>query len=602
MQLHRRPCFVRSAAMLLSGLVLASLVGLQSGCAGRTDADSQAARPSYTFTSRQAAADYLYLVYLDLAREGDMQGALAAITEVAALAPNPEVYSEAARMNWRLSRLAAAEDVLANGLAKFPGNRLLVQRMAETRFQQNDYDGAAAILGEYLAEHPDDADFRVKQANVFIEAERFPEALEALRPLEGDEVSAEVLYLRGRAASRLNENRRAIRLLQEATRKDPEFLLGWVELAYVYERMKDYVAAEETYEKVLQMEPGRGGRDILLRLVELNIKLNDPERALKLIRMGSGDSDGDSGGDSGGEFGGDSTVDTALRLEGARLLLDAGFHNQAMQLLSPMAEQPNPDPAVWFFMALAAYEGQQDAEQAIAYLERYPDTGPHIVNALSFKTNLLFDLGRLQEARTTVSTALKRFPDERQLYVVKSWILEDMGELDGARDVLLEGLARFPEDTDLLYRLGVVHEKAGRSEEAIEVMERIISLDPQHADALNFVGYMLAEQGRDLDRALVLVRTALQIKPGEGYILDSLAWVQFKRGQLDEAWESINQAVAVMDADPNLWEHYGDIATARGQLDEARTGYDRALKLLPPESDMAVSIRVKREQLETSGQ
>ncbi len=109
-------------------------------------------------------------------------------------------------------------------------------------------------------------------------------------------------------------------------------------------------------------------------------------------------------------------------------------------------------------------------------------------------------------------------------------------------------------------------------------MEQVLRAHPDHTNALNYVGYTLAEEGHDLDRALVLVQKASLLDPENGYILDSVAWVHFKMGQLKLAWENIGYAVDIINNDPTVWEHYGDIARALGKTKSARKGYNYSLK------------------------
>ena len=78
----------------------------------------------------------------------------------------------------------------------------------------------------------------------------------------------------------------------------------------------------------------------------------------------------------------------------------------------------------------------------------------------------------------------------------------------------------------------------------------------------------------------------MELEPDTDFILDSLAWVQYRRGELDDAWEQIQKALNASgkDApkDPAMLEHYGDIANAQGLKHEARTGWERALELDHP--------------------
>ena len=95
--------------------------------------------------------------------------------------------------------------------------------------------------------------------------------------------------------------------------------------------------------------------------------------------------------------------------------------------------------------------------------------------------------------------------------------------------MLQHALKEAPQNTALLFKLGAVLDTAGQRQESIATMKTIIRLDPKHASALNYLGYTYAEMGINLDQALELVHRALEIRPGDGYITDSLGWVYFKK-------------------------------------------------------------------------
>ena len=59
-------------------------------------------------------------------------------------------------------------------------------------------------------------------------------------------------------------------------------------------------------------------------------------------------------------------------------------------------------------------------------------------------------------------------------------------------------------------------------------MEKVLEIDPNNAEALNFIGYSYADRGINLDEAEKMIVRALEIKPDNGYMMDSLGWVYFK--------------------------------------------------------------------------
>ena len=129
---------------------------------------------------------------------------------------------------------------------------------------------------------------------------------------------------------------------------------------------------------------------------------------------------------------------------------------------------------------------------------------------------------------------------------------------------------------------GVAINGLGKKSESLELMEQLISRYPDYPEVLNFVGYCLIEDKRDIDRALSLIKRADSLIPNRAYIVDSLAWAFFAKGEIKKAWVEINRAVSLEDSnDPTIWEHYGDIAQAIGKKKDAKIGWEKAIKLQP---------------------
>jgi Tfp pilus assembly protein PilF len=110
-------------------------------------------------------------------------------------------------------------------------------------------------------------------------------------------------------------------------------------------------------------------------------------------------------------------------------------------------------------------------------------------------------------------------------------------------------------------------------------METVLDIDPQNADALNFIGYSYADRGIHLDRAEQMIIQALKIKPDNGYILDSLGWVHFKKNQYDSALKHLQRARQLLPDDANIMEHLGDVYLKIGQDKEAMDHYRNAVKI-----------------------
>jgi tetratricopeptide (TPR) repeat protein len=153
-----------------------------------------------------------------------------------------------------------------------------------------------------------------------------------------------------------------------------------------------------------------------------------------------------------------------------------------------------------------------------------------------------------------------------------------------AEKIIREGIALFPRNTDLHYALGMILEKVNRFEESIRSMEKVLALDPQNADALNFIGYSYADRGMRLDEAEQMIVQALKIKPDNGYILDSLGWVYFKKNKYAKALNELKRAHELLPDDPNVIEHLGDVYLKIGDNKKAVEYYQKAAKIDPKNS------------------
>lgn len=529
------------------------LAVLLSGCAAHRSMPAPQPLPM----SKDSAASYAYLVFLDAFKYGNMKVAEEAIGKVLEMHPTPEAYLEAAEFHWRMGGLDKAREVLKKGLENFPGDTFMTLRLSDVYLAEQRADSAATTLELYLQKHPDDAAIRLQLAKVYLEMHKYAQTLDVLKPIPAKQQSTMMYVLRAKANTRLGRTTKAVDLLKAALRKSPEDITMWAELAYIYELKKDYAAAEKTYSHILEL--GEHAAEIWLRLVNLNLKMNNPDKALDLTLKGPND--------------------TQFRLEAARMFILDGFHDQARQILDPMQSLENPPDTYHFLMALLALQGDDDPATALRHLEKIPDDSQLANRVLSYKAHLLFTLDRMDEAMAIVRQGMQRFPDNKDFYEIQSWIFEDRHDYGKAEEALQKALKKWPKDTDFLYHLGLIKDKQGQRAASLEIMERIIHLDPEHADALNYVGYVLADENRDLDRALVLVKAALKQKPDSGYILDSLAWVYHRLGRQAQAWEAISRAVSLQPViDPTMWEHYGDIALALKRTGDARKGYTRALK------------------------
>ncbi len=154
-----------------------------------------------------------------------------------------------------------------------------------------------------------------------------------------------------------------------------------------------------------------------------------------------------------------------------------------------------------------------------------------------------------------------------------------------AVDAYDEALARSPElqpyHWRLLYARGIALERANRWPRAEKDFLKALEFEPDQPFVLNYLGYSWVEQGKNLDEAQAMIRKAVELRPNDGYIVDSLGWVYYQLGNYEEAVRELERAVELRPEDPVINDHLGDAYWKVGRQLEARFQWKRALGLEP---------------------
>jgi Flp pilus assembly protein TadD len=100
-------------------------------------------------------------------------------------------------------------------------------------------------------------------------------------------------------------------------------------------------------------------------------------------------------------------------------------------------------------------------------------------------------------------------------------------------------------------------------------LRHLLQLRPDFAHAYNALGYSLADRNIRLQEAYQLIDHALTLAPDDGFIVDSMGWVQFRLGNLAKAREALTRAFA-LKADPDVAAHLGEVLWASGDHSGAR--------------------------------
>jgi tetratricopeptide (TPR) repeat protein len=246
-----------------------------------------------------------------------------------------------------------------------------------------------------------------------------------------------------------------------------------------------------------------------------------------------------------------------------------------------------------------------------------------------FQVNLamaLATLGRADEAVAAADAAVNLSDDEHRFRTrakVKVAVLRQVERYDQALaecQQLFKEYSRPEQIEDIRYEVSHIYSAARQFAKAEEQLRLILRDNPRHATACNDLGYILADQGKNLEEAEKLIRRAIELDREQKHVgtavepkdnaayLDSLGWVRFRRGDLREAREWLEKAVALPDGnDPVVWDHLGDVCFRLEDAARARAAWARAAELYESEKrrkpdDRYKEIKHKLRVLETHTQ
>lgn len=231
------------------------------------------------------------------------------------------------------------------------------------------------------------------------------------------------------------------------------------------------------------------------------------------------------------------------------------------------------------YMRLAEIaEQRKDFTAAQAWLGRIDDP-QEIISVQSRRAAILAREGKLEEARALIRALPEQDPaDARRKLSAEVQLLRDNKQYRLAYDLVKDALARSPLDVDLMYDLAMLAEKLDDLNEMERLLRLAIAAKPDFHHAYNALGYSLADRNIRLPEARQLVLKALEFAPGDPFISDSLAWVEFRSGNLPEALRILQQAFKDKP-DAEIAAHLGEVLWTMGDRAQALAVWKEGMAL-----------------------
>lgn len=271
--------------------------------------------------------------------------------------------------------------------------------------------------------------------------------------------------------------------------------------------------------------------------------------------------------------------DDELRFSLALVCLEGKSWDEAEGYLQELIERDSHVDSAHLNLGRIAEE-RNDREGALA---EYALVGPgnEYLPAQLRQADILISHGRGGEASKKLALARDAQPDYAiQLYLIEAETLAANNQSDRAWNTLQQALKQYPDDLNLLYSRAMLAEKRNDLEQMERDLRTIIQREPDNAMALNALGYTLSDRTTRYAEAKALIQQAYDLSPDDPAVLDSLGWVNFRLGNLDEAERLLRQALERFP-DQEVAAHLGEVLWANGKQREAKKIWGTFLKENP---------------------
>ncbi len=368
--------------------------------------------------------------------------------------------------------------------------------------------------------------------------------------------------------------------------------------AHVAARLGDLERSRQLFAETLVLAPGND--NAALSYISVLQKLGEVQPALQWLEQ---------------RLANEARDNFNLRMAYARLLAETRRYDDARQQFELLAVQSPANNEVLYALGLLYLQSNR-LDDARVYFERLTEKSAQTDNAnyylgriseeeknypaasgwyegvhkgenyfdarirLALLQAKLGDVEKARQALRLITTA-----NEQQMVILvqaEAELLLEEKRYHEALEVYNRALTD-NDNTDLLYARAMVAEKLDRLDIVEADLRRILAQEPDHASALNALGYTLADRTARYDEAYGLIKQALALNPADFYILDSMGWVLYRLGRLDEAITYLKQAMALRQ-DPEIAAHLGEVLWVKGDKEAARAVWESALKLTPDDA------------------
>ncbi|GMR08370.1 MAG: tetratricopeptide repeat protein [Gammaproteobacteria bacterium] len=565
----------------LSGLLL-------SGCGGIRKADSRAGRddarrPEMPQLKAQQAplpdiefdSELLYqlLVGEISGQRGQLGLSVTSYLKAAEATRDPRIAARATRIAVfaRDEQAALAASHLWAQVA--PQNLDARQMLGTMQLRASDIDGAVEQFSTILKSPDIDKDKRFLLVAGLLAREKDKQAALTLmqRLIEPYKNDPHALYAYSYLAEQVGELGLARASIETLLRQDPDSERANLQYAQILKLQNNGNEAKAVIQKLLDKDPE--SMNVRLSYARLLVQLKQVKQARKQFEILASQAP--------------DNIDILYAL--GMLALQSEDLDSARKYLVQLASKGKRTLEASFYLGQIA-ESQQKLDEARGWYEAV-NRGENYVAAQVRAAMIMAKLGDVQAGRNHLRSIRARSQGQQVLlFLAESDMLREAKLTADALEQLTGALKELPGNVDLLYARSLIAEQLDAMEIAEADLRAILKQEPDNAHALNALGYTLADRTTRYKEAYGYIQRALELKPDDAAILDSMGWVLYRMGRHQEAIKYLKQALAKND-DGEIAAHLGEVLWVSGETIEAQKIWNQAIKAFPDHSVLQKAIK-----------
>ena len=261
------------------------------------------------------------------------------------------------------------------------------------------------------------------------------------------------------------------------------------------------------------------------------------------------------------------------------------------QLYAQLALMFNADQPVTQSLLGDIFTDMKSYQAAIDAFEHIPKDSPLRIYA---DTEIAINFQRLDkntEAIDRLKSVLDKEPNNLDGWTSLGNIYRVSDDNHNAVEAYTKAISLLPalnnSNWQLYYNRGIAFDHLKNHEKSEADFRTALAISADEPAILNYLGYSLIDRGQKLDEAITMVKKAVDLRPNDGYIVDSLGWAYYTMGEYDQAVGYLERAVDLNPGDPIIAEHLGDAYWHTGRKTEAGFQYQHAKDNKPGAADLA---------------